>query len=181
MLWTEYSRGLVSGEHVAVERFRRLLEATGGDPRRARSLGRAYLEELSQKGDVLPGARRALRRLQRRYKLAIVTNGYERVQRSRLEAAALTRYFDAVVTSQGSGFTKPHPGIVRAALRALGVPRREALFVGDDLRTDQGAAARARVSFAWIHDGGRPPSGRRLPARRFRSLAELADALDRRA
>ena len=47
-----------------------------------------------------------------RFRLAVVTNGYERVQRSRLRAARLLRHFDAIVTSEGAGVSKPHPGIV---------------------------------------------------------------------
>lgn len=156
-------------------RFERLLEAIGHDRRRAGVLGREYLRALSGTADVLPGARRALGRLKRRFRLAVVTNGYDRVQRSRLRAARLAHLLDAIVTSQGSGFTKPHPGIVHTALRALGVAADEALLIGDDLRTDRGAARRAGVRFVWI-DGGRRHAGAR-PRRRARSLAELAERL----
>lgn len=176
-LWRRYTEGRMAGEQVAVERFRRLLVDLGEDERRAGRLGRVYLEELSRRGDVLPHARAALRQLARRYRLAVVTNGYERVQRARLAAAGLTSRFDAIVTSEGSGYSKPHPGIVEAALAALGASRTEAIFAGDDLRTDCGAAAAAGVRFVWIDHGRRPPGGAPRPRGRARSLAELAARL----
>jgi HAD superfamily hydrolase (TIGR01509 family) len=162
---------------VAVERFRLLLADLKHDPRRARALARAYLACLSRRGDVLPGARRALRLLAPRFRLAVVTNGYDRVQRARLRAAGLFERFDAVVTSERAGFAKPDPRIVHAALRALRVGGRQALYVGDDLHTDRGAASAAGVPFVWIDRGGRPARGAERPRRRVRSLLELAERL----
>jgi HAD superfamily hydrolase (TIGR01509 family) len=161
---------------VALERFKRLLAEYGRDSRGAPRLARAYLAELSRRGDVLPGARRALVRLRRRFTLAVVTNGYDRVQRSRLRAARLTACFGAIVTSEGCGFAKPDPRIVRAALRRLGVPREQALYVGDDLRTDWGAARASGVPFVWL-DSGHGRNGGPRPRRRVRSLRELARRL----
>jgi len=177
VLWERYSLGLISGARVAVERFRELLSELGQDRRRAPALARAYLAALSGRGDVLPGARRALALLGRRFLLAIVTNGYERVQRSRLRAARLTARFDAIVTSESAGFAKPDPRIVDVALLALGVPRHEALYVGDDPRTDGGAASAAGVAFVWIDRGGPLERGVARPRRRVRSLLELAERL----
>jgi HAD superfamily hydrolase (TIGR01509 family) len=175
-LWDGYSRGRISGQRVAVERFRLLLAELGLDPGRARALGRAYLACLSRRGDVLPGARRALRLLRRRFRIAVVTNGYDRVQRARLRAAGLSERFDAVVTSERAGFAKPDPRIVHAALLALRVAGSQALYVGDDLHTDRGAATAAGVRFVWIDRGLALARGRR-PRRRVRSLLELAERL----
>ncbi len=163
---------------MALERFKRLLADSGHDARGAPRLAHAYLAFLSRRGDVLPGARRALMRLRRRFALAVVTNGYDRVQRSRLRAARLTSFFDAIVTSEGCGFAKPDPRIVRAALLALGVPREQALYVGDDLRTDRGAARASGVSFVWLARGRSRIEGAR-PRRRVRSLLELAVRLSK--
>jgi len=104
-----------------------------------------------------------------------VTNGIDRVQRSRLAASGLTPLFDAVVTSQSCGYAKPDPRILHVALEALAVPPRHALYVGDDPATDGAAAAAAGVRFVWM-DGGGPVSGRR-PRRRVTSLVELAGLL----
>jgi putative hydrolase of the HAD superfamily len=104
-----------------------------------------------------------------------VTNGIDRVQRSRLAASGLAPLFDAIVTSQSCGFAKPDPRILHVALDAMGVRPRHAVYVGDDPATDGAAARAAGVRFVWM-DGGQPPRGRR-PARRVESLRELARLL----
>jgi len=81
-----------------------------------------------------------------------------------------------VVTSERAGFAKPDPRIVHAALAALQVTGEQALYVGDDLHTDLGAASAAGVRFVWIDRGLAASRGRR-PRRRVRSLLELAERL----
>jgi 2-haloacid dehalogenase len=158
---------------LARERFRKLLRTMGAPHRLSRALGEGYLAELSQRGDLLPACRGTLRSLSGRYLLGLVTNGIDRVQRSRLRASGLDRLFQAVVTSEGCGFTKPDPRIVRVALDALGVLPHQALFVGDDVAADGGAARGAAVPFLWLDHGGALPKGVTRPRRRIRSLVEL--------
>ena len=116
-----------------------------------------------------------LLQLRKRYRLGVVTNGIDRVQRSRLAVSGLAPLFEAVVTSQGSGFAKPDPRILHVALEALGVSPGQALYVGDDPPTDGGAAAAAGVRFYWM-DRGQPTVGRR-PRRRVENLRELLPLL----
>jgi len=175
VLWAAFRRGEITQPALARERFRRLLRETGGDARRAARLGETYLDHLSARGDRLPGCRPALRRLRRSYRLGVVTNGIDRVQRSRLAVSGLVPFFDAVVTSQGCGYAKPDPRILHVALDSMGVAPRHALYVGDDPATDGAAAAAAGVRFVWM-DRGQPVRGQR-PRRRVTSLGELADLL----
>ena len=174
-LWAAFRRGEITQPALARERFRRLLREVGGDPRRARSLGETYLDHLSARGDRLPGCRPLLRQLRKSYRLGVVTNGIDRVQRSRLTASGLAPMFEVVVTSQSCGYAKPDPRILHVALDAMGVAPRHALYVGDDPATDGAAARAAGVRFVWV-DGGRATRGRR-PARRVESLHDLAELL----
>jgi putative hydrolase of the HAD superfamily len=93
------------------------------------------------------------------------------VQRSRLAASGIARFFEVVVTSQGCGFAKPDPRILRIALDGLGVRPREAVYVGDDPAVDGAAARAAGVPFVWV-DRGDAQHGPR-PRRRVLVLAEL--------
>jgi FMN phosphatase YigB (HAD superfamily) len=101
-----------------------------------------------------------------------VTNGIDRVQRSRLAASGLAPLFETIVTSQSCGFAKPDPRILHVALDAMAVAPRHALYVGDDPATDGAAARAAGVAFVWM-DRGLPVRGRR-PRRRVANLGELA-------
>ena len=104
-----------------------------------------------------------------------MTNGIDRVQRSRLAASGIAPLFETIVTSQSCGFAKPDPRILHVALDALGVAPRHALYVGDDPATDGAAARAAGVRFVWM-DRGQATPGRR-PGRRVESLRELAGLL----
>jgi 2-haloacid dehalogenase len=178
-LWELYRRGGISQPDLARERFRRLLGFLGAPVRHAPRMGAAYLEALGARGDLLPGCRAVLRELQARgVRLGVVTNGIDRVQRSRLKAARLEPFFSVVVTSEGCGFAKPDPRILEVALRPLAVGPRQALYVGDDLRTDGGAAAAARVPFCWIDRGG-PTVPSRSRHIRIQHLRELLPVVDR--
>jgi HAD superfamily hydrolase (TIGR01549 family) len=160
---------------LARERFRRLLKEMSAHPRDARRLGEAYLDHLARRGDRLPGARPVVQRLRRSFRLGIVTNGIDRVQRSRLAVSGLAPLFEAVVTSQGCGYAKPDPRILQVALDRFGASPRHALYVGDDPAVDGGAARAAGMRFCWV-DRGRPAPGPR-PRTRVEKLRELLPLL----
>lgn len=175
-LWASYSRGEIDAGSLSRERFRRLLAHLDGDAERGAALSEAYIDGISQRGDLLPGCRDALARLKRRYRLGLVTNGLERVQRSRLRVARLEPYFEVVVTSESCGFAKPDPRILRVALEALGVGPSEAMYVGDDLRIDGAAARAAGMAFVWVDRSG-VPAGVDTGGPRVRGLREVVELL----
>jgi HAD superfamily hydrolase (TIGR01509 family) len=177
MVWARYREGSLSQPDLARERFRELLLHLGGDPWRAAALGAAYLDALALRGDLMPGCRRALASLGRRYRLGVVTNGIDRVQRARLGAAGIDGRFSVIVTSQACGFAKPDPRIFDMALDVLGLPPRQVLYVGDDPAVDGVGAAAAGIPFLWMDRGTPLPRGMRRPRRRVASLAEVVRAL----
>jgi HAD superfamily hydrolase (TIGR01509 family) len=120
-----------------------------------------------------------LRALGARYRLGVVTNGIDRVQRSRLAASGLAPLFETIITSQGCGFAKPDPRILHVALDALGIPARHAVYVGDDPAVDGAAARAAGVPFVWMNRGDAVHGVR--PRRCVESLHELKDLLWRDA
>jgi putative hydrolase of the HAD superfamily len=116
-----------------------------------------------------------LKQLRRRYRLGVVTNGIDRVQRARVAASGIAPLFDVVVTSQSGGFAKPDPRILHVALEQMEVLPRQAVYVGDDPATDGAAARAAGVRFVWM-DLGSVVRGRR-PRARVTSLRGLFDLL----
>jgi FMN phosphatase YigB (HAD superfamily) len=173
VFWSRFRSGEIDLKTLARERFRRLLRELGEKPGLAPDLDRAYVEELSRSDELLPGCRWTLSRLARHFRLGVVTNGIERIQRGRLRAARLDGFFEVVVTSEACGFAKPDPRILGVALAALDLRPREAFYVGDDLGADGGAARAARVPFCWLDHGSAPPRGVRPPRRRVTRLSQL--------
>ena len=74
--------------------------------------------------------------LMTRYKLHIITNGFEEVQYQKLENSNLIDYFEQIITSEQVGFKKPNQQIFNfSMLKAFAKPS-DSLMIGDDLHAD---------------------------------------------
>jgi putative hydrolase of the HAD superfamily len=69
-------------------------------------------------------------------KTAVVTNGRDHFQRSKIAGMGMLPLLDQVFTSGGFGQKKPSHSIFLACLDALGVEPKSAAMVGDDLVAD---------------------------------------------
>jgi putative hydrolase of the HAD superfamily len=114
-----------------------------------------------------------LESLHGRMRLAVVTNGTEEHQRTKLDASGLTGLFDAIVTSGTVGASKPDPRIFRAALEAVGCGPEDAAMVGDNPLRDIAGAQQAGLRGVWIDRNGGDARGV-VPDARIRELSELA-------
>ncbi|MGE0191517.1 MAG: haloacid dehalogenase type II [Planctomycetota bacterium] len=137
-----------------------------------------------------PDSRAALARLGRRFHLAILSN----VTRDGIAASVslLGMRFDTILTAEDIGSYKPDPRNFEALLRHLdrhhGIQPHELLHVAQSQFHDIVPASRLGLSTAWIDrqnlaEGGSFGATKALtalarPTWRFRSLVELADAVD---
>jgi YjjG family noncanonical pyrimidine nucleotidase len=151
-VWAEYRAGRLTSKELRVLRFHLWLERLQRDPARARRLAPLYLREFSARADLVEGASALVRSMTRLdLRLGVVTNGIDRVQRTRLKVSALGGAFRVVVTSEKAGIAKPDPRILELALRRLRVEPSQALYVGDDPHVDGLVANRAEVRFVWFN------------------------------
>jgi HAD superfamily hydrolase (TIGR01549 family) len=94
-----------------------------------------------------------LRRLSKRYRLGIISNGMTDSAIHVLKEMRLFSRFETVVLSRDVGFRKPHPVIFNYALEAMKVSPFEAVFVGDSMGADAMGARRVGMSAVWISRG----------------------------
>jgi YjjG family noncanonical pyrimidine nucleotidase len=171
--WRDLECGRVTPGELRVRRFRELLSQFG-HPMPPEEAARIYESRLAAQAFLLPGALDAVRAVAEKLPVAIVTNGIARVQHGRLEASPLRAYVSALTISEEVGVAKPDPGMIYAALSALGMPEeRRVLMVGDSLASDMRAAARVGVDACWVNaeKKARPMD---LPvAHEIASIAEL--------
>jgi HAD superfamily hydrolase (TIGR01549 family) len=165
------------------ERFRRALERVACDDavlvEAAVQLSRAHMQGIADVTAFPPAHRALLDALRPRFRLALVSNFDDTAAAYDILARhGILPYLDTVVVSEAIGLRKPHPALVRAALRSLDLAPEAALFVGDNLVEDGGAARAAGVDLAWIDGAGRGvPDGTPAPRYVVRALPELADVL----
>ncbi len=124
--------------------------------------------------ELLPGARRVLDLLRRRYVLGLVTSGSrDRVQRQ-LRRFRLDRLFAACICSEDARYRKPHPAPLLRAVARLGLSPKACVYVGD-APEDVEMARQARMQVIGVL--GPFPIARRLrqarPDALLRSIREL--------
>jgi HAD superfamily hydrolase (TIGR01509 family) len=127
---------------------------------------------------LIPGARKVLTAVGRRYKLGLVTSGDRDRVLGQLREFRLTNSFHARVCSGDTKHKKPHPGPLNFALQCIGLAPAHCVYVGDSPEDVQMAkSAHVRV----IGVLGPFPTEKRLRASKpdllLTSIAELPAAL----
>jgi putative hydrolase of the HAD superfamily len=178
------TRGADCVELPSRERFRRALERSGCDDatlhEAAVDLSRAHMA-LIVGATVFPRPHAAVLETARAAgAVGLVSNfddtgaAYEILRRHEI-----LPHMDTVVVSEAIGLRKPHPALVRAGLRGLGLDPADVLFVGDTFDEDVAAARASGVDCAWIDARGRGvPEGETPPRYVLRALTEVTAILE---
>lgn len=153
--WEALERGEMTQEVLHVERFRRFLARKGRSDDPA-AVANRFAELLGRQAIPLPHAEETVRAIAERLPVVLLTNGITVIQRQRLANARISQWVSDVIISQEVGLSKPDPRIFELALG--GLDRREALMIGDGLRSDVQGANHAGVDVCWYN-----PGGKRLP------------------
>ena len=156
-LWSQYNHSLIDRETIRLSRFRQILEEYGiKDDRLADELSEKYLFDCPQKGHLMPHSKEVLRHLKSgNYKLHILTNGFDDVQRIKIKASGLSPYFDEVITSDSTGAKKPTKEIFDHALSRTGAKLQESIMIGDNLQTDILGARNANMYQVFYNPSGK--------------------------
>jgi FMN phosphatase YigB (HAD superfamily) len=111
---------------------------------------------LHELGRVPPVHAAFLHRLAGTHALGLVANVWSEkgLWVQELERAGVLGLFRSVVFSSDTTSIKPSPVLFERALRPFGVPRSEAVFVGDSLRCDLQGAKGAGLATVWINPAG---------------------------
>jgi 2-phosphoglycolate phosphatase len=139
-----------------------------------------YVTVMRDHTRLMPGARRAVEALKRSgRRLAVCSNKNVFFTRSHVFTLGLAPFFDVVLGPEDVPQPKPAPDMLLTALRLLGVPADEALYVGDmDIDVHTGRAAGVAV---WVVPTGSADLATLQAARPDRiltgldELAELAE------
>ncbi len=106
--------------------------------------------------------------------LGLISN-VEQDMTAALAELGLPSWLEIAVTSQDSGFNKPHPEIFQEALRRAGVQPSEAVYVGDQYQVDVIGARQAGMKGVLLDRHGYFEEITDCP--RIRGLTEVAEHL----
>lgn len=136
-LWGQYRDGKIKKRFLNVERFHVTLLHFGVNDRAfAGRFASEYLQKSPLNKALFPGAIEALDYLFNKYTLHVITNGFDEVQRVKMKANDLDKYFKTITTSEEAGAKKPSEKIFYFALSKAGAKLNESLMIGDDYDVD---------------------------------------------
>lgn len=95
-----------------------------------------YIAHLPSYNHLFPNALEVLDYLKPKYKLHIITNGFQEVQHRKLHGSNIFDYFGHIINSEMAGVKKPDPIIFKLALDRAKVLPQNSLMIGDSLEAD---------------------------------------------
>jgi len=99
-----------------------------------------YIDYLADFNHLFENTIEVLDYLKKKYKLHIITNGFEEIQSKKMINSNIYHYFDKVITSESVGVKKPNPKVFNYALEIAKAPKEHSIMIGDNLEADvQGA------------------------------------------
>ncbi|MDR0396130.1 MAG: YjjG family noncanonical pyrimidine nucleotidase [Oscillospiraceae bacterium] len=177
-LWRRFEMNELTHDELNAARFASFFEAYG-QPGDAPAFGRRYMDLLGAAGRLAPGALALVKAALVEMPVTIVTNGYGKTQRARLNASELAGLPISIIVSEEAGAAKPDPLMIREAMRMAGVtdPSR-VIMAGDSLTSDIGAAKAAGVASCWVNRTGAKAPDDLRPDYQVESLDQLRDILE---
>lgn len=152
-LWSRFEKGYISVEELKWRRmWRTLLDFQIADEKLSKEMSEYFLEILPKKKKVFEYTYEILEYLTiRNYSLHLITNGFEKTQKTKLESAALTKYFKTVVTSEISNSVKPKKEIFEYAIAKAKGKMEESIMIGDNLNADILGAKNAGMDSVFVN------------------------------
>jgi len=178
ILWDRYHKGFITSEDLKWKRmWRTLIEFNIGSEPLAKEIGYEFLEVLPTKQQIFPHTKEILTYLQeKKYRLHLITNGFEKTQHQKLKHSGLTHFFEEVITSERSTYVKPQKEIFEYALSMTGAVLQESIMIGDNPDADIQGAVNAGMDSVFVNHIGKKeiPSG---ATHSIQNLKELENIL----
>ena len=173
-LWRQLEKGQIRRDKLMAERFTRFLKAVNAAGSGA-EMNQYYLDQLSTHPDLAaPNVLDVMKELAEVATLAVVTNGFDRVQSCRVAESGLKEFVEEVFVSEKLDSEKPNRKIFDTALRSLGVENRErVLMVGDSLTSDIQGGINAGLDTCWFNPSHNENPGKVCPTYEIETLEEL--------
>ena len=176
--WQRLERKELTRQQVVVGRFDVFFREQGvfADPEQ---VALCYEDNLSIGHYFLPGAEEALKRLSKKYKLYLASNGTAKVQAGRLASANIGHYFQKIFVSQEIGADKPDILYFEGCAKQIpGFDPQKAMIVGDSLTSDIQGGINAGMKTVWVNPQQKSYPEHIVPDYQIESLSQLEELLN---
>lgn len=136
-LWKAYDSGEMDKHELRATRFPKVFEQAGVlNPIIPTEFEHDFMHRTSSKRHLFPHSKELLEYLRPKYKLHVITNGFDESQAKKLHSSGLTAYFEHVITSETTGHKKPDARIFQHAMDRAGATVANSLMIGDNPVSD---------------------------------------------
>ena len=171
--WKLFERGELTRQEVQLTRFADFFQEFGFSLS-VNEFNALYLEQLGLQAIEFPGIHDMLGKLQSRYQQYIVSNGVEKLMRSRMAIANLDPYFVKAFSSEFMGVQKPDKAFFDACFAQIpNFDPAKAIIIGDSLSSDIKGGINAGIATCWFNPKGKALPEGIVPDYEIRSLNEI--------
>jgi putative hydrolase of the HAD superfamily len=153
--WKRYEAGEIQKDLLRTGRFIDTFSALGiPDEEHPENVWDEYLEICPLMTRMMPGAMAFVQEMKEIFVLVLLTNGFEKTQRTKIQACGLDSYVELMITSESVGIAKPDKAIfdvaIAAATEKCGAFNR-VFYAGDTWDTDVKGGVNAGIPTFWYN------------------------------
>ena len=174
-LWERYRKGFIKQEELRLKRmWLALLDFKIANDELSQKMNVLFLDLLPTRTILFPYTKEILQYLaNKNYELHLITNGFEKIQHSKLKYSGLDKFFSEVITSERSNSIKPNKEIFEYAFQKTNANPAKSIMIGDTLDVDILGAINAGIDQVFVNHTG--ITGDIRPTYTVRSLKELEE------
>ncbi len=136
-LWEQYRLNKINKNALRTTRFKYTLRDFGIKNNKLTSIISEYFYlHTPRRGMLIKDTKIVLDYLLPKYKLHIITNGFDDVQYLKLRFAGIDSYFEKIITSDLAKSKKPNPDIFSFSIKHINANKEDCLMIGDDIIAD---------------------------------------------
>ncbi len=158
--WQLYENGEVTKEILRSARFTdTFLELGIPAEDHPENVWEEYLEICPVMTRLMPGALNFLEEITHSFNIFIVTNGFEKTQRTKIKHSGIENFIKGMITSEVAGTAKPDPTIFKLALQEcdrLGLVPNKIFYAGDTWDSDIRGGVDAGIPTLWFNHSNAP-------------------------
>lgn len=138
VFWKLYREEKITKEELRYQRLRSVFDKMGYTVTddMVYKLSDDYIANLSSYNHLFPYTIEILEYLKPKYKLHIITNGFQEIQNKKLRNSNIDIYFNQIINSEMAGVKKPNPIIFELALNSASAIAEKSIMIGDSLEAD---------------------------------------------
>ncbi len=136
--WKLYREEQIEKEALRFSRLNDTFLAVGFSAEEAliHKLSNDYITHLTSFNHLFENTFEILDYLSTKYRLHIITNGFDEVQNTKLNKSKIHTYFKTITNSENAGVKKPNPKIFNYALQLAQTTAQNSIMVGDNYEAD---------------------------------------------